>query len=460
MEFLGYQGGSMLPPFEVLQKLVKLNFFAPNKSMMIKELGRKDKNILYRRLSEDSVIGDKALKSICESICHTYGLSEITFLGIPYLWDDAKMMSERMPNADFIALVNKDLSEVDKSLLHPMSILVKELSLEYYYTLALFYAFTHNLDPNNKKEDVIYEAIKNVDCILRQHFPENISAHLVAEEFCAQLQASRKLGWCNLMIMLGKVIGCYSDLNFALNISYQEGRIMSFPYISWWVADNADEADHAKIYGVKLSDEKSAVYNMFVFDAKYDEGICEESCTFYRGIFYEEYKSLYCVQVDNNKIVKFGLYEYELVEKDSDTWLNLKANDSFAKEKHLQMPSTLHLLMENTKWGKWLDSVDSNVFHRISVDLIHQAQGMDKTNYELNNILLSLKSCMLVIGIPGYPSASYVLTYEEYPSLREISVWDTVEILQRQQDQMLYAVWSDKGIHIPLKPTYKSNYEV
>lgn len=446
---------SLLP---IVQTMVDADFFSPTKSRMAKELGRKDKNIFYGRLSAVAkdgkpMLGPAALDALCRDICFSYNISEYTLAHLVDIWEISISLAKVCGEDEFLPLVRKRFSIVkDTDLRAQLRTLARESSLDYCYMLAIFYCKALRLNPNQKKStDVLIEVVQNVERVLDRCYPENISAHKIANDTIDQARSIKLYGWCHLMNFVGRIICCYS------NPSYLEDTIssgfVSLPIgeESWWVSADETDSDTAKLYYL-ATDEEQPVYCVLTVDANRNKAINPDNCSYHHWAFLRDYDVLRSVQPRGNKLLQWGYYDYQFEECEGKHMIYTSPNKELnGKHDAIPMPEVLVRVQEGSPWGNWISSQEEDVALSILANKEVESLGMEDTDFEVVNVILSRKTCRLQYRFPKQAPELVEFSLEQYPLLKKISVWDDVYILRSPVDQSLCAFWPDKGLLVKIK---------
>lgn len=446
---------SLLP---IVQAMVDADFFSPTKSRMAKELGRKDKNIFYGRMSAVAkdgkpLLGPAALDALCRDICFSYNISEYTLAHLGDIWEISNALADVCGADEFLPLVRNRFAIVrDADLRTRLRTLARESSLDYCYMLAIFYCKALRLNPNQKKStDVLIEVVQNVERVLDKCYPENISAHNIANDTIDQARSIKLYGWCHLMNFVGRIICCYS------NPSYLEDTIssgfISLPIgeESWWVSAEETDSDTAMLYCL-ATDEEQPVYCVLAVDANLNGAINPDKCSYHRWAFLRDYDVLRSVQPRGNKLLQWGYYDYRFEDSAGTQVIYTSPNKELnGKHESMFVPEVLVRVQEDSPWGKWIASQAEDVILNILVNKEVESLGMEDTDYEVMDVILSRKSCRLQYRLPKQAPELVEFSLEQYPLLKRISVWDDVCILRSPVDQSLCAFWPEKGLLVKMK---------
>lgn len=442
----------------IIQKLLDENFFAPTKSRMAKDLGRKDKNIFYGRLSatskdEKPALGAAALEALYSNICYSYNISEYTLWHLVDIWDMACALAEVCEDEDFLPLVRKKFSVVqDSTLRAQIRTLSKESALDYCYMLAIFYCKILQLDPNQKKNThVLIEVAQNVQRVLGKYYPENIAAHKIANDTIDQARSVQLLGWCNLMILVGRVICCYSNPYYLEETIPSDFVSLPIGEESWWISQDEQNSDKAKLYYL-LTDEDQPIYDVLEVDADLNEAINSGMCSFYRWAFLRDYDVLRTVQPHGNKLLQWGYFDYQYIDNESLQKILVSPNKEL-NGKHVPpfLPKIFVRVPEDSSWGKWISSQEEDAALEILANKEIESMGLEDTDYEVVDVILSRKCCRLQYKLPKQSSMLVEFSVDSYPSLKHISIWDDVYILRGPIDQSLYAYWPIKNLIVKIE---------
>lgn len=446
---------SLLP---IVQTMVDVDFFSPTKSRMAKELGRKDKNIFYGRLSAVAkdgkpVLGPAALDALCRDICFSYNISKYTLAHLVDIWEISTTLADMCGADDFLPLVRKRFSVVkDTDLRVRLRALAKESALDYCYMLAIFYCRALHLNPNQKKNThVLIEVVQNVKRTLNKCYPENISAHEIANDTIDQARSIQLYGWCHLMNFVGRVICSYS------NPSYLEDAIssgfVSLPIgeESWWVSADEQDAEKARLYYL-LTNADQPIYCVLAVDANLNEVINPDCCSYYRWAFLRDYDVLRSVQPQGNKLLQWGYYDYRFEDSEGKHVICTSPNKELnGKHEATPMPEVLVRVQENSPWGEWIASQEEDIALSVLANKEVESMGLEDTDFEVVDVILSRKTCRLQYRLPKQTPEMVEFSLEQYPLLKKISVWEDVYILRSPVDQSLCAFWSDKGLLVKIK---------
>lgn len=442
----------------IIQAMVDVDFFSPTKSRMAKELGRKDKNIFYDRLSAVAkdgkpVLGSTALEALCNSICYSYNISEYTLAHLTDIWGMACALADEYGEEAFLPLVRKRFTIVkDTDLRARLRALAKVSALDYCYVLALFYCRVLHLDPNQKKSThVLIEVVQNVERVLDKCYPENIAAHKIANDTIDQARSVQLFGWCHLMNFVGRVICCYGNpfyMEETVSVGFMSLQVGEE---SWWVSADETDADTATLYYL-VTDEDNPLYGVLKVEAKRNEAIDPEHCSYYRWAFLRDYEVLRCVEPEGNKLLNWGYYDFQLGEDESVQVIYTAPNKELnGKHAPITLPGTLVRVTDGSPWGTWIASQEEDKALDILVNKDIASMGLEDTDYEVVDVILSRKMCRLQYQLPKQTSEISTLSLDAYPLLKTISVWDDVFILRGPIDQSLYALWPDRGLVVKIK---------
>ena len=439
----------MLP---IIQKLVRVDFFSPTKYRMARELGRTDKNLLYKRLfsADETTVGSQALESLCRDICDSYNISEQTLSHLGDIWDLAHRLASVCTKSDLLALTREQLSVVpDTDLRAELRALAKTSALDYSYTLALFITLALGLDPNVQKDThVLIEVVQNVDGMLRRHFPENAAAHNLSNDYIDQARTIPFWGWCHLMNIVGRIICSYSHPSYIEQMFAESLRTMPIGEESWWQAADADP-ERTTLYYLLLADEDLPVYLVLALDAERGKIPDAGRCTYFRWAFLKKQDIVRCVQPSAHKLLGWGYYDFA-ISADGKTLCTCPNKSLNHQHKPLPLPPMLVRVEAESDWGRWIAGLDEMEVLRLLATKDVESLGLEDSGYEVTDVTLSRRVCQVCYRMPDQSPQWVKIELEHYPSLRTISVFDDVFLLRSPIDGKLYALWPDSGLLVRL----------
>jgi len=448
---------------DILLYLLDNNILAPSKSYLSKQLGRSDKHLINDRLVKAKE-SDKAFVRLWDKLCFLFGISEYTLFRLPDIWEWSSRLVEQQKLSDFKDLYEHNWSCIkDRDLAEQLMDLYKDSIVDYNYVVGLFYtkmqakeqSNLRRLDPNAKKDSsVLIEMLQQIDAILYQQYPEATAAHKVALDYIAQDKEYKMVGWCHLMVGVGRVISYYTHpmfLDQSISNDYQE---MPFGEITTWTEENPN-TEATKIWYVKQINGKGGVYNVMEINAQRDLKINENDCSFQRWAFTPQYDLVRCIEPQGDKVIRSSYFNYKYEPLEDGDKLHLQVNEEFLGKNPIDLPRVLKRIYVNDKWANWVEAQSSEL-NQILYDLAVQGIGFEQTSYKVSDIVLSRKTCTIIIKSDRNEVYRVSFDIEKYQYLKEISIWDEAFIFRGKLDGAMYAYWDSPRISIKLPDDWQA----
>jgi len=435
---------------DILVYLLDNNILAPNPSRLAKELGRTDKQFLYNRLREANE-NDKAVLNLWENITTIYGMSDATLSHLPHLWQLTELMAKKLKERDFVNLCEYHLDQIaDEEIVYYLRAIYKESVLDYGFVLALFFSKVRKLDPNTVNNScVMIEVMQQVDAVLSKVYPEQEIVHQMVIDYSNQAQVVKFVGWCQLMLHVGRVICCYSHPYFLNEMREVEMQAMPFTEKSWWV-DSQAEQDEFTIWNLTTCDEDSGIYDVLQIHAYANQPVRESDCEMQRWAFIDSGDVVRCMTIKDKKVTQSSYYNFELDHGEHHMILNLVLNKALTGKSVLPLPASLTRVREHTPWDSWIKKQNRDELDQIENHLFELSQGFELTDMEVDNVTIDRHNCVLTIKQPNMERKFVSLSIDQYKSLKTISPWSEVGIIRSIAEGSLYAVWDNPEIHIPI----------
>lgn len=435
---------------EILIYLRDNAVLAPTCSWLAREIGLTTKQQVGNRLETES---DGTIDGIWKRICYNYNISDFTLDNLPTMWEWSDKMAAQLTTENFLALCEGKWSVVKNAEMKLfLRSLCNESSLDYCYTLALFYAKVAQYDPNrNKTSQAFIEVLRQVDAVLYSHFPEAEMVHRIAQDYCHQAETTKFVGWCLLMNFVGHVICLYTHPEHFNEIVKEQTALMPFGESSWWVEPNAS-AEAATLWHLCPLQENGGIYEVWKMEVSARQQVRAEQCQYQRWTFLSTYDMVRCMAMEDGKVTRYGYYFYQLEDTADQMMLHLQFNSGLSGKQQYPQPAELVRVRENSVWGEWIKRQDRDQLEDVEIYLAQVAAGIEESDYEVTDVHLTRNKCTLFLKHQeGKGLEKVELNVEDYCHLRYISVWDDVKIMRSKADGQLYAFWQDPEIRIPIK---------
>ncbi|MCQ2311233.1 MAG: hypothetical protein MJZ64_05735 [Paludibacteraceae bacterium] len=432
---------------EILKYLLENHVLAPSASALSKEIKREDKHLFTDRLDTAK---DSTILRAWNAIKSAYNISDYTLTHLPLFWDLSSRMAEQLTQDDFVNLCNRRYSKIkDAAVKAQLRDIEKESVLDYCCVLALFIAKVSRHNPNEcKNSSALIEVLQLVDGILQQHFPEGLGGHSIAIDFLSQAKNKKMLGWSAVFTMVGRVICFYTNPLILDQMMEEDFAPLSIEDDSWWADTDADN-ETTTLWHLSAIAEDSGIYNVWQWTIQRALVPTRQDCKAQRWGFFRNYATMRCVELENNKIVRWNYYDFSLQQTQETTTLELIINDTLGDTRGVILPQTLQPVKKDSIWGQWIGKQDRQQIDQIETEAFLQAFGVEGTDMEVVDVTMSRDLCILHIKCGNNGLRMAHLKIDKYPNLHSISVWDSVDIL-RGADGNLYAWWEKPNIRICL----------
>lgn len=429
---------------QVLQWAIKEHFFAPSDTQLAKEMKITGKMLFSRFL--DNATRPETNDKLWDQIAHTYNMSDVEITYLLEIWQLSDLMTEQLNVDAFLPLVQRKRVSLSEEVRTRLRALYKEDPLIYGYALALFYTKVRGYNPNDKKEKSFVEIIQQVDALLQPIYPDQLAAHKVALDSIQTAQDLKLYGWCNLMLQLGRIICYYTHPLYLDNRIEIDFKPMPWESRSYWIDAHANETETT--IWVLEQIEESGIYEVLQIHAKQGEPLKEENCTYQRWGFFREYDSIRCGEPNGKKMLHSAFYDYDLDGENMRIELELRKD--LSSKSPIVLPLQMVDIHSHSVWYQWLQEQDKDEIDVIFYQKSIHAIGFEDTDQEVVDVIMSRNSCVLMVKQEGKGLSQYTIKLDKYPSVKQISVWDDVDIFRGIGDGKLYAYWSDSGLCVEI----------